>query len=135
MNDSKRNLRAQRALMRKFKGSSGGLCFEFDHNRRVAHFAIHDGDMHGSSLTFDKQQADDLVEKILREMRRPEALTTIQNIVRDATWEKDREIERLNGDVQTLRFRILHLEREAEAPAPYRDNTALALASGKERAA
>ncbi|MBI5770804.1 MAG: hypothetical protein HZA93_23710 [Verrucomicrobia bacterium] len=125
MTDSQRNARAQRKLIRDYRGTGGGLAFHFDHKRGVAHFALHNGEGEGSSLTFGTKQSDELVEQLLRTMRAPEALVTLANIVRHATWDKDAKISRIEGELQTLRFRILHLEREAAQPAPYSDATAL----------
>lgn len=127
LTDSQRNTRAQRKLIRDCIGNPG-FAFHVQTARRVVHVAIHDGDGSGSSLTFTEKQFDGAVESMLRHVRAPETLPTVAQLLRNETWRERREIDRLNGELQTLRWRILHLEREASERRPaYSDFTALAI--------
>lgn len=129
LTDSQRNGRATRKLMRD-NASAGhaGLSFQVDTKRRVAHVAIHDKDAIGCGCTFTEEEFAQLAEKLLQNVRAPEALPTIARLLRHESWEQRHALDRANGELQTLRWRIMHLEREANERRPaYSDATALVL--------
>ncbi len=64
MNTSQLNKRAQRAVMRRHRGTAG-LAWHCDPKRQVVHVAIHDGAENGSALTFDAAQFASLITGLM----------------------------------------------------------------------
>lgn len=64
MKTSQLNKRAQRAMMRRHRGTAG-LAWSCDPKRQVVHVAIHDGAMNGSALTFAADQFVSLITGLL----------------------------------------------------------------------
>lgn len=83
-----------------------------------------------TSTSFNSAAAVDVAQFIVANMARPESVPAIARLVSNARWDHRGTIDRLEGEVQTLRFRIMHLESDAAKPAPYSDTTALAVVGG-----
>lgn len=59
-----KDARAERALMREYRGQPG-LAYRANPKRQCVHVAIHDGALHGTSITFDAVQFAELLRKLL----------------------------------------------------------------------
>lgn len=124
------------ALVETSKGKPGITWRDWLAGRTL--IAIHDGrGAEGGHSAVSLVQTDlrDLVDKLTEQLVQPEKVPVIAREVRIAVEDKRWEIERLNGELQVLRFRIMHLERDAAERVPcvrlvgYSDATALVLAA------
>lgn len=131
LTESQRDGRAVLKLMREqARAGHSGLSFRVNTKRCVVHVAIHNVDGIGFGLTFGEADFDSLAEKFLQSIREPETLPTVARLLRHESWQQRAQVDRMSGELQTLRWRIMHLEREAAERVPaYSDTTALVLAA------
>lgn len=98
------------------------------HNAFIALLPYSDG---YTSAALNVQGAIEVINFLACSLTRPEEVPAIASLLHAATFPLRCERDRLDGELQVARWRIMHLEREAAARVPiYSDATALAVIGG-----
>ncbi|MBL9187898.1 MAG: hypothetical protein JNK23_10490 [Opitutaceae bacterium] len=128
---AERNKRTDARRIRKLVNDArGAVGVVFGRGRAGAmHLAMHHGEGAAGgycSITFTRDQWLSLLDKELRELPDTDEVPAIAQLRRDATCSLSHEIERLRGEEQVLRWRIMQLESDAARKiSGYSDATAL----------
>lgn len=123
--------RTRRRIERKLLASNPtGLVLQAveRHNAFIALLPYADG---YTSAALNVQDAVNVIDFFARSLTRPEDVPAIASLLHTATFPLRCERDRLDGELQVARWRIMHLEREAAARVPaYSDATAIVLIGG-----
>jgi hypothetical protein len=114
-----------------------GVAIRQQRKRGRVHILFHQGkgrDGGYSSSSMDAGTYDRLLDAMIDAgpaTGKSRDLPAVRRLLDAARWAQQNEIEELRHEAQLLRWRILHLEREQQKPAPvYSDATALVLLPG-----